>query len=127
MQWDLICYDLSESPFFDIEGNLPTELSFSDSTSPQDQYCLGSSSLITAGLVEPGQHSGEPGTPPLIVYLLPGESDGPLLRVILPAGEPVNSSSKKCSINPEFYVQVLTTTGKGPTTKIIIKFLHTPV
>lgn len=91
MEWDLICYDLSESPFFDIEGNLPTELSFSDSTSPQDQYCLGSSSLIT---VEPGQHSGEPGTPPLIVYLLPGESDGPLLRVILPAGEPVTLPAK---------------------------------
>ncbi len=83
MEWDLICYDLSESPFFDIGGNLPTELSFSDSTSPQDQYCLGSSSLITAGLVEPGQHSGEP-----------GESDGPLLRVILPAGEPVTLPAK---------------------------------
>lgn len=94
MEWDLICYDLSESPFFDIEGNLPTELSFSDSTSPQDQYCLGSSSLIKAGLVEPGQHSGEPCTPPLIVYLLPGESDGPLLCVIPPAGEHVTLPAK---------------------------------
>lgn len=94
MEWYVICYELCESPLFDIEGNLPTESSFSDSTSPQDQYCLGSSSLITAGLVEPGQHPGEPGTPPMIVYLLPGETDGPLLRVILLAGEPATLPAK---------------------------------
>lgn len=62
----------SESPFLDIEGSLPTESSFSD--------CLGSSSSITAGLIEPGQHPREP--------------DGPLLRVILLTGEPATPPAK---------------------------------